>query len=359
MPKKPLSVTGVFVSQFLLFASVGSIGAQEVPFYQGRTLTVLEGRAPGGRGSLRAQITSKYLQKYLPGNPGFVYQYMDGGGGTAAANHMAHVVRRDGLTIANIGSSLFANALLGAGGVRYKLEDFVFLGSASSGNPFALVVRPGLGLDTVEKLKSYRGLRFANRSVGHTTYIVDRMAAFVLELKDPKWVLGYNDQEITMSLERGEADARMDGISLLTQRSATIKEGYTFPVVIRNTKGRGVEVFETIEGFPKGRHTLDHYADNELKRTLLRFHNAVRPVSAVYLVPKGIPEPALRTLTDAFNKLWKDIQFTEEYERLTGEPADPLNRDEIEQVLRQIPKDPKVLEVYKILIGAGPLPPVR
>jgi hypothetical protein len=85
----------------------------------------------------------------------------------------------------------------------------------------------------------------------------------------------------------------------------------------------------------------------------------VRPVSAVYLVPKGIPEPALRTLTDAFNKLWKDNQFTEEYARLTGEPADPLNRDEIEQVLRQIPKDPKVLEVYKILIGAGPLPAVR
>jgi tripartite-type tricarboxylate transporter receptor subunit TctC len=351
--KSVMQCCGLLV--LLLFAGRG--WPAEAPFYQGKTLTVVEGRAAGGLGSLRAKVVASHLQRYLPGNPPIVYQYMAGGGGTAAANHLASVARRDGLTIANIGSSIFSNALLGGSGVRYQLDDFVFLGSAYSGNPFALVIRPALGLDSVEKLKAYSGLRFANRSVGHSTYIADRLAAFTLELKDARWILGYTDQEINPAIERGEADTRVMGIPLfLREAPHWLKQGFTVPVVLRNTKGRGAETFPE---FPQDRPTLDRYADTELKRAILKFHNATRPVSSVYLVPKGIPDAALRTLREAFNKAWDDPRFKEEYERLTQEPADPVTGEEIDEILKALPQDPRVREIYKQLIGAGPVPPGR
>ena len=77
------------------------------------------------------------------------------------------------------------------------------------------------------------------------------------------------------------------------------------------------------------------------------------------MVAKGIPEPALKALNEAFDRLWKDPQFAEEYKKLSGEPTDPITGEEIHQVLDRMPKDPKVMEVYKQIIGAGPLPQVK
>jgi hypothetical protein len=67
----------------------------------------------------------------------------------------------------------------------------------------------------------------------------------------------------------------------------------------------------------------------------------------------------LKALREGFNKMFDDPQFAREYERLTSEPADPMTGEEIEQVLRQMPKDPRIAEIYKQLIGAGPLPAAR
>jgi hypothetical protein len=77
------------------------------------------------------------------------------------------------------------------------------------------------------------------------------------------------------------------------------------------------------------------------------------------MVAKGIPGPALKALNDAFDRLWKDPQFAEEYKKLSGEPTDPITGLEIQQVLDRMPKEPKVMEVYKQIITAGPLPPAR
>jgi tripartite-type tricarboxylate transporter receptor subunit TctC len=174
--------------------------AAEAPYYQGKTITILEGRSAGGTGSLRVQAVAKHLPKYLPGNPTFVFQYMPAGGGLNAANHVANAAKRDGLTIGNVSSGVFSNAIFKAPQVRYKLEEFVFLGSGNPGNPTTVVIRPALGIDSAEKLRAHKGLRFAQRAVGHSMYVRDRLLSFVLELKDPQWILGYSEPELPLAL---------------------------------------------------------------------------------------------------------------------------------------------------------------
>ncbi|MGH9428383.1 MAG: Bug family tripartite tricarboxylate transporter substrate binding protein, partial [Terriglobia bacterium] len=56
-------------------------------FYKGKTLTIIHGRSAGGSGEYRARSVAPFLQKYIPGNPTVVHEYMDGGGGRKAANH--------------------------------------------------------------------------------------------------------------------------------------------------------------------------------------------------------------------------------------------------------------------------------
>lgn len=341
-----------------LVLGVARAESAEAGYYQGKTLTVIEGRSPGGAASLRTQAILKYVQKYLPGHPAVVYQYMAGGGGMAAANHMAHVAKRDGLTIASIGTALYSNAIFGAPGVRYRLDDFAYLGSpAPSGGPYALVVQPKLGLDTVEKLRAYKGLRLANRSAGHGMYVAERIMVFVLELKEPKWILGYDDRELDLALERAEADALTNNPrTFLRETPHWLKQGFTIPVVMRDPRGRGVE---SVPGFPQTPGSVERYVDTELKRKVLQLFKASKPSTTVFFVSKGIPDVALKALEEAFNKAWKDPEFAKHYEQLTNLPTDPMLGDEIEQALRELPNDPHVMEVYKQIIGAGPLPPSR
>jgi tripartite-type tricarboxylate transporter receptor subunit TctC len=331
----------------------------DLPFYQGKTLTIVEGRSPGGTGSLRVQAVVKYLQNYLPGNPAVAYQHIAGGGGTAAANHLANVAKRDGLTIGNIGTSVFANAVLSVQGVRYKAGDFVYFGSpvVGGGGPFTIIIRPELRLDTIEKLRAHKGLRFAQRSVGHFLYILDRIFSYALDLREPKWVLGYDSQEVSLALERGEADARTNNIhTLFRDTPQWLERGFSMPVVMRNPKGRGAEATPR---FPQGRPTLDQFADTELKRAVLRFHDATLAGTSAFIASKGIPEPALKALSEAFDKVWTDPQFAREYEKLTNEPVDPIAGEEIERAHHEMPREIRVMEAYKQLIGAGPLPAAR
>ena len=44
-----------------------------------------------------------YLKKHIPGEPTIVSEYMPGGGGMKAANHVFKGVRPDGLTIGRVG----------------------------------------------------------------------------------------------------------------------------------------------------------------------------------------------------------------------------------------------------------------
>jgi hypothetical protein len=52
---------------------------------------------------MRVRAIIPYLQKYVPGNPSVVSEFMPGGGGRKAANYIYRSARPDGLTMANIG----------------------------------------------------------------------------------------------------------------------------------------------------------------------------------------------------------------------------------------------------------------
>ena len=341
----------------LVLLICGTAFPSEEPFYKGKMLTVIQGGSPGGSGDLRIRTVNKYLRKHLPGKPTIMQKYMPGAGGIFATNHIANSSKQDGLTIGVVGSSIYANAILGAPGARYRVKDLFFLGSPTPGGPYTLLVRPALGLDTVEKLRAYKRLRFAQRSVGHLLYIVDRVYAYVLELKEPKWVLGYASSELDQALERKEADIRTTSVySLIRTRPGWQKKGYTTPVLLKETMGRGAESFPS---FPQDRPLLEKYANTKLKKGVLLFHKSIRPGSTIFFTSKRIPELARKALRQAIKKTWKDPAFGAEYQRMLGEGVAPVTGEQIEEALAQIPTDPKIKEVYKQIIGGGPLPPVR
>src|SRR3990167_574463 len=122
----------------------------QAPFYQGKTITMIHGRDPGGTGDLRVRAVIPFLQKYIPGNPTIVTEYMPGAGSRKAANHIYKGVRPDGLTIGAMLSGMVPGAVLGEAGVLYDIDKLIYLGASFRGVPYVFVTRKEAGLSSIE-----------------------------------------------------------------------------------------------------------------------------------------------------------------------------------------------------------------
>src|SRR5918994_4685455 len=82
---KEVSVIGMIarakitvLTALLVFLAVAPAFPQ-TPFYQGKTITMIRGGAPGGVGEMRTRTVAKYLTKHVPGKPTVIIEFMPGG----------------------------------------------------------------------------------------------------------------------------------------------------------------------------------------------------------------------------------------------------------------------------------------
>jgi tripartite-type tricarboxylate transporter receptor subunit TctC len=187
----PLLAFGVAILVPVTFLLLPGSAFPQSSFFQGKTITIIQGRDPGGTGDMRVRAMLPFLQKHIPGNPTVVSEFMPGGGSRKAANHIYRSARPDGLTIGNLGLGMVSSALLGETGVLYDLDKFFYLGSPFSSHHAIFVTRKEVGLSSIEKLRAAEGIRIGAQSVGFSTYIEGRLFAYILGLKAPRFVTGY------------------------------------------------------------------------------------------------------------------------------------------------------------------------
>src|SRR6266536_2144868 len=214
--RTPLTASAALYALVFLFAAPVY---SQTPFYQGKTISIVQGRDPGGTGDMRVRAMIPFLQKYIPGNPTVVSEYMPGGGGRKAANHVYRSARPDGLTIGNPGVGMVSSAVLGESGVLYDLDRFFYLGSPYSTYHPIFVSRKQAGLSNTEKLRAATGVRIGAQSVGFSVYNESRLFAYIIGLKEPKFVTGYAGPEIDQALIQGEIDARSSAADTVLQRN--------------------------------------------------------------------------------------------------------------------------------------------
>jgi tripartite-type tricarboxylate transporter receptor subunit TctC len=323
----------------------------QAPFYQGKTITIVRGEAAGGTGDLMMRAEIPFLRKYIPGEPAIVVDYMPGGGGRAAANHLYGSARPDGLTIGSFGLGLLANAALEEPGVNYDINKFIYLGSPHSAYQWVLISRKEAGLDTIEKFRAATGIRIGAQSVGHAIYITGRLFAHLLGLKDPKFVVGYSGTEIDLAMARGEVDARVNNADTVLSRS-------------RDSVEKGLIHFHSTIEVPKG-HTHPHFAHlpeiesfarTEQDRKVVALLRAMRQFGSPFLLPPGAPKDRVEILQDAFRKTFKDPEFLQTYKKTTADDPSPILGSEMTKILGELPRDPQVIALFKRIAGAEPLP---
>ena len=348
-----INLSLIFALAFI-WAQASIVFAQSTPYYQGKTIILIQGREPGGTGALRAQAAIPFLRKYIPGEPIVVTQFMPGGGGRKAANYMYRNAKPDGLTIGNIGSGLVTNFVLGSTGVQYDIDKFIYLGSPNSTAQYVFSSVAKLGLDSLDKLRARPGLRVGAQTVGHDIFINGRLFSWLLGLKEPKFVTGFSGPELDLAMMRGELDARANIPDTILQRNPEFVD-------------KGMMNFHAIIQIPKeDRHThatfaklpeLESFAKSDREKKILSMFRTFRLVGSPYILPPGIPQELAAVLRDAMGKTFKDPTFLKEFKKLSGDDATPLFAEAQEKAIKDIPREAEVIATFNKLAGNDPLPP--
>ena len=101
---------------------------------------------------------------------------------------------------------------------------------------------------------------------------------------------------------------------------------------------------------------LETFARNDRERQLISLFRAFLYPRWPYIVPPATPKEIVATLRGAMAKAFKDPEFQTEFKKLMTTNPTPLTGEEMEVAIRNLPRDPETVSLYKLMADQGPLP---
>ena len=127
----------------MLIAAAGSpAAAQPVgEFYKGKQVEFIIAAETGSIYDTWGRMLSRYMPKYVPGNPTFVTKNMPGAGHIRAASYSFNAAPKDGTSIITFSHNMPASFVMGNPGIKFDVSKFQWLGSPDRPGRMC-VVRP-------------------------------------------------------------------------------------------------------------------------------------------------------------------------------------------------------------------------
>ena len=212
-------ITGAALAAALVLGGTTAATAETAAeFYKGKTLKIVFGFGVGGTYGKYSQILAQYLAPYT-GAEKVITQSMPGAGGIKATNFMYNVAKPDGLTMFMPPDTIVISELLRPKAVKYKSNDFQWLGTAVQSNSI-IVLRADAGIQKAEDLKTKQVI-MGSTGKGSQTFLMPSLVNGVLGAKF-KIVSGYKgSRKAQLAMEQNE----VQGVALtwLSWKSAKEK----------------------------------------------------------------------------------------------------------------------------------------
>lgn len=279
--------------------------ASEVPYYQGKTITMVVASSAGGGTDTVGRIMAGVLPKYIPGNPKIVVSNEGGGGGTVANNNYYNRAKPDGFTLLQTGSSAISQQAGGNDMVKYDVTKYRALGNVNrSGN--IIMIRKG----EMPRLTDRNAKPLVVGTQGGTeTWQAIPLWGKELLGWNLRWVPGYSGEaEVQLAVLRGEVDIigtsntfaikRMidDGNTEYLASMGSLKNGH----FVRRPDFPDIPTFEEMLGPQKASGIAWQ-----------GFQTWIAPgmVDTFLSAPPGTPDNIMAILLDAYTKMSTDPQF--------------------------------------------------
>ena len=275
------------------------------PYYEKKVIYIIVGGNPGGGYDRTARLMGKYLSKYIPGHPSIVIQNMAGGGGGGsmiAANYLYNVAKPDGMTVGTLNRYLALEQLVKSEGVKFDMAKYSWIGSAAT-EASVFTVRSDLPYKSIDDFLKAKTQIYVAVSGGLTT--ATQFTPILMDFLGDrvKYVTYISSAEIMLALERKEVDCY--GFTYSTAK-LLIGRGILRPLM------RGNVIEPGMENLPAN---VDITADPKTKN-IINMLSSIDQMGRPFIAPRGVPEPVLKILREAFAQVIKDPALKEDCKKL-------------------------------------------
>lgn len=324
----------------VLIASAGHALADD-GYFKGKTITIINSTGNGGSYFNLAQSVSRYMGKYIEGNPSLIVKSMPGAGNVLATNFMYNAAPKDGTHIATINNSIPLHQVINGRGVQYDATKFNWLGSTGTYNSVAYVWHTA-GIRTVKDLDKKEVL-LGGTGPGSSIVIYPAAMNKILGSRF-KFILGYKStHEIDIAMERGEVEARTGSYTGLRSDHPDWIAQKKVDIILQIGGKRDPELPDV--------PLLTELARNDAEREILKLISSPISLGRPYLAPPGIPEVRLATLRKAFMATLRDPGFLDEAKKMDHE-IDPQSAEEVAQIVSETINAPRAaIDMAKEIMG--------
>lgn len=297
-------------------------------FYQGKTVRIIVGFAPGGGFDTYSRTIARHLGKYIPGNPAIIVDNMVGGGSLTAANYLYGATKPDGLTIGNWLGSLALSQVLGGEGIEFDARKFRFIGVPTP-DSVACAVRKESGFKALsDAINAPQPMILGGVAPGGVTDDLPKLLVAVLGA-NIKLVSGYSG---TATIRQAADGGEVHG-GCWTWES--IKVTWRAPLEAGDVLMIGQATPQKIAELPGLEHVLDLVKTEEDKQLFRVGVILPSQITRPYSVHPDTPPDRLQALRQAFMAVFKDPEFIEEAEKARLD-VNPISGEEVEKIVRDL-----------------------
>ncbi len=285
-------------------------------FYKDRTLTMIVPFAPGGISANFGQAVADHIGKYISGNPSIKAEFMPGGGGNLATNHVYNKMPRDGTSLLILDQAILTAPHVNPQGIEYDALKMNFIGVANN-TTNVLMVRKDQNVANIEDLKT-KEVFIASSGVGSETYTFPRLINGLLGTK-MNVVAGFpgGAAEVLVAIESGEMHGSANSLATWLPRPDMV--AMLNPIVVYGN-GRTPH-------FPDTPNLLELVTD-PTDQQVVRFLSAGNSIARSLATTPDVPADRLQALRRAFDRMVNDQGFIDAMKALkqdinsmTGEEA--------------------------------------
>ena len=331
MSRKILPSIIVIITLALAHGALAASSADE--FYRGKVIRIVVGFSAGGGFDTYARTLSRYMGKYVPGNPTIIVENMTGAGSLIAANHIYKVAKADGLTIGAFNGNQILSQLVGAQGINFDARKMEWMG-APGYNHDLCVLSQKIGIASGEQwLASKTALKLGGSAPGTPTDDGPKILKEAIGLP-MRLITGYKGTaDIRVAVESGEVDG-ICGFSWASVRSTwrkAIESGQVIVVLQSAPKAHA--------DLPKVPLSINFAKSAEARQLIEAGVHQPSAITYSYSLAPGTPKDRVQLLRKAFMQAVKDADFLNDAGKANLEIA-PASGEEIEQSIQNMFKTP-------------------
>lgn len=291
-------------------------------FYRGKTLDMIVGYAAGGGNDVFVRSVSRYISKYIPGNPAAVVRNMPGAGTFLATNAVYNTLPHDGTVIALGSSTLPLDEKFGNPGVRFKAAELNWIGRIAARVDVLSMWKtsPVQNIQDALRIPSI----LAATTVGSPVVMFPNLLNNVIGTKF-KIVRGYEGTRAALlAMEKGEANGNSTGLEALRAIHPDWIKDKSVRMIVQFSLARDPALPAVPAAVELGRTP-------EQTAMLKAVMNSTAIGLALFTTP-GIPADRITALRRAFDATMADPAFVDELERQGGSVS-PMRGEQLQQLV--------------------------